>query len=84
MAEFNRVGYDLQLPWQVLDAAHHGVPQHRERLVADIMGQLNFRNGIAPNKVRESIRARKISGLSNKGSLDCAAELYPHNSWMRE
>lgn len=29
----NDLGYDVRLPWQVLDAAHHGVPQHRERLI---------------------------------------------------
>jgi DNA (cytosine-5)-methyltransferase 1 len=26
------LGYDILAPWQVLDAAHYGVPQHRERL----------------------------------------------------
>jgi len=26
------LGYDIRKPWQVLDAAHYGVPQHRERL----------------------------------------------------
>ncbi len=30
--EFAKVGYRVQLPWRVLDAAHYGVPQHRERL----------------------------------------------------
>ena len=29
---FNAIGYDVRLPWCVLDAAHYGVPQHRERL----------------------------------------------------
>ncbi|CAO4175002.1 Cytosine-specific methyltransferase [Methylorubrum populi] len=29
---FAEVGYDVRLPWRVLDAAHYGVPQHRERL----------------------------------------------------
>jgi DNA (cytosine-5)-methyltransferase 1 len=28
----NELGYDVRLPWKVLDAAHFGVPQHRERL----------------------------------------------------
>lgn len=28
----DELGYDVQLPWKVLDAAHFGVPQHRERL----------------------------------------------------
>lgn len=27
------LGYAVQLPWKVLDAAHFGVPQHRERLI---------------------------------------------------
>jgi DNA (cytosine-5)-methyltransferase 1 len=26
-------GYDIEMPWQVLDAANFGVPQHRERLI---------------------------------------------------
>jgi len=30
---FERVGYDVRLPWQVLDAATFAVPQHRERLI---------------------------------------------------
>ena len=27
------LGYDVRLPWKVLDAASYGVPQHRERLI---------------------------------------------------
>jgi len=30
---FNDAGYDVRIPWHVLDAAHYGVPQHRERLI---------------------------------------------------
>jgi DNA (cytosine-5)-methyltransferase 1 len=30
---FNDAGYNVRLPWHVLDAAHYGVPQHRERLI---------------------------------------------------
>jgi len=30
---FDREGYRVRLPWQVLDAAEYGVPQHRERLI---------------------------------------------------
>lgn len=33
VAEFVGVGYHVRLPWQVLDAADYGVPQHRERLI---------------------------------------------------
>ena len=30
---FNMAGYDVRLPWQVIDAASFGVPQHRQRLI---------------------------------------------------
>lgn len=30
---FTAHGYDVRLAWQVLDAAHYGVPQHRQRLI---------------------------------------------------
>lgn len=30
---FEDVGYSVRMPWQVLDAAHFGVPQHRQRLI---------------------------------------------------
>lgn len=30
---FDKVGYEVRLPWKVLDAADYGVPQHRERLI---------------------------------------------------
>ncbi|WP_370160458.1 DNA cytosine methyltransferase [Limimaricola soesokkakensis] len=30
---FEEAGYDVQLPWQVLNAAHYGTPQFRERLI---------------------------------------------------
>lgn len=30
---FRKVGYEVALPWSVLDAADFGVPQHRERLI---------------------------------------------------
>lgn len=30
---FDKAGYDVRLPWQVLDAANFGTPQHRHRLI---------------------------------------------------
>lgn len=33
IAEFETAGYQVSLPWKVLNAAHYGVPQNRERLI---------------------------------------------------
>jgi DNA (cytosine-5)-methyltransferase 1 len=33
VGEFEKVGYSVRSPWQVLDATHFGVPQRRERLI---------------------------------------------------
>jgi len=30
---FGEIGYQVRLPWTVLDAAEYGVPQHRQRLI---------------------------------------------------
>lgn len=30
---FSSVGYEIRLPWKVLNAAHYGAPQYRERLI---------------------------------------------------
>ncbi len=30
---FSESGYDVRMPWKVLDAANYGVPQHRQRLI---------------------------------------------------
>lgn len=31
--EFSDVGYDVRVPWRVLNAGHFATPQHRERLI---------------------------------------------------
>lgn len=39
---FSKVNYEVRLPWQVLNAAHYGVPQFRDRLFL-----LGVRKGVA-------------------------------------
>lgn len=43
---FDSAGYDVVLPWKVLNAAWYGVPQHRERLF--LMGSRRGRGLLAP------------------------------------
>lgn len=33
VAEFSAAGYDIRIPWKVLNAGHYGTPQDRERLI---------------------------------------------------
>lgn len=33
VAEFSAAGYDVRIPWKVLNAGHYGTPQDRERLI---------------------------------------------------
>ncbi|MCY4395520.1 MAG: DNA cytosine methyltransferase [Rhodospirillaceae bacterium] len=33
VTEFSDAGYDVRIPWRVLNAGHFGTPQHRERLI---------------------------------------------------
>ncbi len=33
VSAFKNAGYDVRLPWRVLNAANYGVPQHRQRLI---------------------------------------------------
>jgi DNA (cytosine-5)-methyltransferase 1 len=33
VAEAKRLGYEIRLPWRVLNASHFGTPQNRERLI---------------------------------------------------
>jgi DNA (cytosine-5)-methyltransferase 1 len=56
---FDDAGYNVQLPWKVLDAANYGVPQHRQRLI--IMGS---RKGIDlpefPDPITNPADCRKL------------------------
>lgn len=60
---FDDVGYDIHSPWKVLDSAHFGTPQHRERLI--LMGAK--KGGIVPKNPTPVCNAadmkRTIEGL---------------------
>lgn len=60
---FNMAGYDVRLPWQVIDAASFGVPQHRQRLI--LMGVKKGENlPTYPAPLTNSADGRKpIAGL---------------------
>jgi len=58
--EFASHGYRTRLPWQVLDAARFGVPQHRERLI--LMGA---RKGLSlPEYPSEMVQPADAKGRS--------------------
>jgi DNA (cytosine-5)-methyltransferase 1 len=65
VAAFDSVGYEVRLPWKVLNAGNFGTPQFRERLIL-----LGCRKGEKMPEYPEAItnlsgRKRAIDGLSN-------------------
>ena len=61
---FSEAGYDVRTPWKVLNAAHYGTPQSRERLIL-----FGARKGeTVPNYPEKSTniagRKKKFAGLS--------------------
>lgn len=69
---FGAVGYEVQLPWQVLNSAHFGVPQFRERLFL-----IGVRNGQRlpsyPSPITTPADGRKpVDGLPASPSVEDA------------
>ena len=55
---FGERGYSVRVPWQVLNAAHYGVPQNRERLIL-----LGAKKGLSiPDYPRPTTRAAGLTG----------------------
>lgn len=75
--EFSEAGYEVRLPWQVLNAGNYGVPQHRERLFL-----LGARKGkTVPNYPAPQTnipgRRKKIAGLPDGPTCDDALRDLP-------
>lgn len=75
---FEEVGYNVQAPWKVLNAAHYGVPQYRERLF--LMGS---RQGIKlpqyPKPISSPADGRKmIEGLPKSPTVEDAISDLPN------
>ena len=66
---FDDVGYEIQSPWKVFDAANYGTPQHRERLI--LMGAK--KGGIVPRNPPPTCSSadmkRSIEGLPERSDL---------------
>jgi DNA (cytosine-5)-methyltransferase 1 len=66
ISEFRSNGYEVEEQYKVLNAAHYGVPQYRERLFL-----LGCRKGLSLPKYPEPITRLPKANKSNSNNLDC-------------
>jgi DNA (cytosine-5)-methyltransferase 1 len=80
---FGDCGYKVQMPWQVLDAASFGVPQHRERLI--LMGaRRGIRLPIYPAATCYPADRTKVAGLTKGPTCRDAIDDLPNAEQFAE
>lgn len=83
IAAFGQVGYEVRMPWRVLNAANYGVPQSRERLIL-----LGTKKGTAlpdyPAPITNKAGCRKpIAGIATGPTcVDALGDLPDAESYM--
>lgn len=72
---FQDSGYDVRLPWKVLDSANYGVPQHRQRLIL-----IGAKRGLPvpaypPVRTAPADRPNKANAMMGPTCADALADL---------
>lgn len=70
---FHTAGYDVRLPWKVLNAGHYGVPQSRERFI--LMGAKKGSTLPDYPAALTNIAGRKVLSADLPTGPDCAAAI---------
>lgn len=64
MVEFENIGYSVQKPIAILNAAYYGAPQNRKRLIL-IGSRLDVKEAIYPQITHAAINSKELCALDN-------------------
>lgn len=65
IVEFENIGYSVQRPIAILNAAHYGAPQNRKRLIL-VGSRLDVNQAIYPKKTHSDISSNELCPLGNQ------------------